>query len=44
MNWIYLIIGGLFEIVFTFCLGKAKEVTGTEIYLWVWGLFGRHNS
>lgn len=35
MNWIILIIGGLFEVGFTFSLGKAKEATaGTETYLW----------
>lgn len=34
MNWIILIIAGLFEVVFAFCLGKAKEATGNEMYLW----------
>ncbi len=34
MNWILLILGGLFEVGFTFSLGKAKEATGTEAYLW----------
>ncbi len=34
MNWIVLIIAGLFEVAFAFCLGKAKETTGTEMYLW----------
>ena len=35
MNWIILIIGGLFEVGFTFSLGKAKEApAGTETYLW----------
>jgi hypothetical protein len=28
MNWILLIIGGLFEVGFATCLGKAKESTG----------------
>ena len=37
MNWIYLIIAGLFEVTFTFCLGKAKETTGNEMYLWYAG-------
>lgn len=37
MNWIILIIGGLFEVAFTFCLGKAKETTGGEMYLWYTG-------
>lgn len=34
MNWILLIIAGLFEVFFAFCLGKAKETTGNEMYLW----------
>lgn len=37
MNWILLIIAGLFEVAFTFCLGKAKETTGTPMYLWYIG-------
>jgi quaternary ammonium compound-resistance protein SugE len=37
MNWILLILGGLFEVGFTFCLGKGKEATGTESYLWYGG-------
>lgn len=37
MNWIFLIIGGLFEVAFAFCLGKAKEASGTEMYLWYAG-------
>ena len=34
MNWIILIIAGLFEVGFTTCLGKAKETIGTTSYLW----------
>ena len=34
MNWILVIIGGLFEVGFTFSLGKARETTGTVMYLW----------
>ncbi len=34
MNWILLILGGLFEIGFTSFLGKAKETTGSEMYMW----------
>ncbi len=34
MNWIILIIAGLFEVGFTTSLGKAKETTGTESYMW----------
>lgn len=37
MNWIILIIAGLFEVAFAFCLGKAKESTGNEMYLWYAG-------
>ena len=37
MNWIILIIAGLFEVAFAFCLGKAKETVGTEMYLWYAG-------
>jgi quaternary ammonium compound-resistance protein SugE len=37
VNWIILIIAGLFEVAFAFCLGKAKETTGTEMYLWYAG-------
>lgn len=34
MNWIILIIAGLFEVAFASCLGKAKESTGNEMYFW----------
>lgn len=37
MNWIILIIGGLFEVAFTFCIGKAKDSSGLEMYLWYLG-------
>jgi len=37
MNWILLTIGGLFEVAFAFCLAKAKETTGNEMYLWYVG-------
>lgn len=37
MNWIILIIAGCFEVAFAFCLGKAKETSGTEMYLWYGG-------
>lgn len=37
MNWIILVIAGLFEVAFAFCLGKAKETTGTEMYFWYLG-------
>jgi len=38
MNWIILIIAGLFEVGFTTSLGKAKSTTGTES-LWWYGSF-----
>jgi quaternary ammonium compound-resistance protein SugE len=34
MNWILLIIGGLFETGFATCLGKAQETSGRESYFW----------
>ncbi len=37
MNWIVLVIAGLFEVAFAFCLGKAKEATGSELYGWYAG-------
>ncbi|TGK87920.1 multidrug efflux SMR transporter [Leptospira noumeaensis] len=39
MNWILLLVAGLFEVMFAFCLGKAKEATGNESYLWYLGFF-----
>lgn len=37
MNWIILIIAGLFEVAFASCLGKVKETTGNEMYWWFGG-------
>lgn len=37
MNWILLIIAGLFEVAFAACLGKAKEATGIETTYWYIG-------
>ncbi len=37
MNWIILVIAGLCEVGFAFCLGKAKETQGTEMYMWYLG-------
>lgn len=37
MNWIILIIAGLFESGFAFCLGKMKGASGTEWYFWCTG-------
>jgi len=39
MNWIMLIIAGLFETGFATCLGKAKETTGTTSVIWMIGFF-----
>jgi quaternary ammonium compound-resistance protein SugE len=39
MNWIILIIAGLFEVGFTTCLGKAKETSGTTSAAWITGFF-----
>ena len=37
MNWIILILAGLFEVTFAFCLGKAKATSGNEMYIWYAG-------
>jgi quaternary ammonium compound-resistance protein SugE len=37
MNWILLIIAGLFEVGFASCLGKAKESSGLTATLWYGG-------
>lgn len=37
MAWLVLVIAGLFEVAFASCLGKAKETTGSEMYLWYAG-------
>jgi quaternary ammonium compound-resistance protein SugE len=37
MNWIILIIAGFFEVAFAFCLGKARETSGNQMYLWYGG-------
>ena len=39
MNWLMLVIAGLFEVGFASCLGKAKESTGTTASLWMGGFF-----
>ncbi len=35
MNWITLIVAGLCEVGFTYCLGRAKGVSGSEWYTWI---------
>lgn len=37
MNWVLLIVAGLFEVAFAACLGKAKETTGSETAYWYGG-------
>lgn len=37
MNWIILIIAGLFETAFATCLGKARTTSGTEQLWWYAG-------
>lgn len=39
MNWILLIIAGLFEVAFTSCLAKAGSSNGTAMYCWYVGFF-----
>jgi quaternary ammonium compound-resistance protein SugE len=39
MNWILLIIAGLFEVGFATCLGKAKETSATTAIWWTAGFF-----
>ena len=39
MNWIILIIAGLFEVGFASCLAKAKETTGATATMWFTGFF-----
>jgi len=39
MNWILLIIAGLFEVAFASCLGKAKETSGNTSAFWMVGFF-----
>jgi quaternary ammonium compound-resistance protein SugE len=34
MNWIILIAAGLFEVAFTFSLGKARESQGQQAWWW----------
>ena len=35
MNWLILISAGLCEVGFTYCLGRAKEVIGSEWWSWI---------
>ena len=35
MHWIILIVAGLCEVGFTYCLGRAKAVSGLEWWGWI---------
>ena len=35
MAWIFLIIGGIFESLFSFSLGKISLTSGKEMFLWI---------
>lgn len=37
MNWLILVIAGLFEVGFATCLAKAKEAQGTTSFYWYAG-------
>ncbi|MEG1556404.1 MAG: multidrug efflux SMR transporter [Bacteroidales bacterium] len=37
MNWFILIVAGLFETAFAFCLGKVKETSGNTSICWFVG-------
>ena len=39
MNWIILIVAGLFEVAFAACLAKAKMVTGNAVIFWYAAFF-----
>ena len=34
MNWIIVVLAGLFDVSLTFCLGKARAASGLVFYLW----------
>ncbi|NLO71802.1 MAG: QacE family quaternary ammonium compound efflux SMR transporter [Porphyromonadaceae bacterium] len=35
MAWIFLIVGGVFEAIFSFSLGKISLTSGKEMVLWI---------
>lgn len=35
MNWITLVLAGLCEVAFTYCLGRCKGIAGTEWWIWI---------
>ena len=40
MDWVILIVAGLFETAFAFCLGKMKGKKGRAYRLWAVGFVG----
>ncbi|GAA0876567.1 multidrug efflux SMR transporter [Wandonia haliotis] len=39
MNWILLVLAGLFEVAFAFCLGKIKVTDPADHWKWYVGFF-----
>lgn len=39
MSWVILIVAGLMEVAFTFCLGKTKNASGSDLIWWWIGFF-----
>jgi quaternary ammonium compound-resistance protein SugE len=39
MHWFILILAGLFEVAFAFCLGKARHEARPDSYFWYAGFF-----
>jgi quaternary ammonium compound-resistance protein SugE len=37
VNWIILFLAGLCEVGFTYCLGRAKGISGMEYWMWMAG-------
>jgi Membrane transporters of cations and cationic drugs len=35
INWLILIIGGLFEAIFAMSLGKMQQTSGKEMWMWL---------
>ncbi|WP_400193104.1 DMT family transporter [Hymenobacter sp. B81] len=40
MHWVFLVLAGLAEVAFAFCLGKAKLATGSASVGWYAGFAG----
>lgn len=39
MNWLLLVVAGIFEVGFTTCLAKVKETSGNTALMWWAGFF-----